>query len=167
MGVLIVCAMVTDKFHSCEGPTVFGFACASGESVLSCYARAVADKKQLQVDTICVLYYLARGNQRFHKEANFAADVPKRRFIVDELKRYVAKDRSVSDEDVLVFDSLESLEKYRPAYYSNNTESAPQVGFIWIEFLFRLVPDESPISAPQSPRAPPPGSRVLDLDSSW
>ena len=60
---------------------------------------------------------------------------------VFSLQKAVAAKANLDPGKVFVFDSLESLEKYRPAYYSNNTESAPQVGFIWIEFLFRFVPD--------------------------
>ena len=110
-------------------------------------------------------YYLIKGNESVKFISALAADVPKRRFVVDELKKDVAKTFSFSLEDLVVFDSLESLEKYRQAQASGNPESAPEVGFIWIESHVDISLTND--AAPRSHHGPRPQTKVLDLDSSW
>jgi len=77
-----------------------------------------------------VVYYLVRGSQAPRKDASLAAKIAKADAVVDELKKAVAHEFSVSREDLVVFGSLESLEKYRQAQASGDPESAPQVGIV-------------------------------------
>jgi len=77
-----------------------------------------------------VAYYFIKGNESAKEISALAAKIAKPDAIVDELKKAVAKDRSLSDEDLVVFDSRESLEKYRQAQALGNPESAPEVGIV-------------------------------------
>ena len=76
-----------------------------------------------------VSYFLVVGGETPGRETGFVADLPPGRVIVGELlDKATAKDPTLTRRELVVFDSLESLEKYRQAHASGNPESAPQVG---------------------------------------
>lgn len=111
-----------------------------------------------------VAYYFIRGNESAKEISALAASLAKTAGVSD-LQKAVAAEANVDPRKMVVFDSLESLEKYHKAYYFNNTESAPQVGFIWIESHVDISLTND--AAPRSHYGPRPQTKVLDMDSSW
>ena len=74
-----------------------------------------------------VAYYFIKGDESAKEISALAANLTKTAGVSD-LQEAVAAEANVDPRKLVVFDSLESLEKYRQAQASGNPESAPQVG---------------------------------------
>jgi len=121
------------------------------------------DRQIAKTGVVRVPYFLVVGMETHGRETGYVADLPPGRLIVDELKKAITHKFSSSREDLVVFDSLESLKTYRQAQASGNPELAPEVGIV--RLIPHVVISLTHDAAPGSHHGPRTQAKVLDLDA--